>query len=166
VDAHHRECIEKCLDQRGGAELRKYIEHVLLDEPNNVEFLELAADWSHGACDAEAELRFRMRAFSAVPTFSSLRKLAAVLSSTARWEMAAEAWLHVARARPLDAHAFAEGAAALYELARYQLAANSWECACRIQPHNEDYANAHANALGRSQQQIPQGSSPKGRSQL
>jgi tetratricopeptide (TPR) repeat protein len=166
VDAHHRERIEQCLDEHGGTELRKYIDHVLLDEPDNVEFLELAADWSHGASDREAELRFRMRAFSVAPNFGSLRRLAAVLSSTARWDMAAEAWLHVARARPLDAHAFAEAAAALYQLERFQLAANSWECACRIQPHNEDYTNAHANALRRSEEQTAQGSGPKGRKQL
>jgi hypothetical protein len=166
VEAHHRRSIEKCLDERAGAQLREYIEHVLLDEPNNVEFLELAADCSHGACDKEAELRFRMRAFSASPAFGALRKLADVLSRTGRWEMAAEAWLHVARARPLDAQAFAEAASALCRQQRYDLAAGSWECACRIQPHNEDYAAGHADAVRRSMLRTTQGSSPKGRRQL
>jgi len=166
VDAHHREHIERCLDDHAAAELRQYIEHVLSDEPNNVEFLELAADCSHGVSDGEAELHFRMRAFSVAPTFGSLRKLAAVLSSTARWEMAAEAWLNVARARPLDAQAFAEAGAALCQLERYRLAVNSWECACRIQPHNEAYANAHADALQKSGLQTAQGSNPKSRKQL
>jgi tetratricopeptide (TPR) repeat protein len=166
VDAHHRRSIEKCLDERGGTQLREYIEHVLLDEPNNVEFLELAADYSHGASDKEAELRFRMRAFSAAPAFGALRKLADVLSRTGHWEMAAEAWLHVARARPLDAQAFAEAGAALCRQQRYDLAAGSWECACRIQPHNEDYAAGHADAVQQSVLRTPQGSSPKGRRQL
>jgi cytochrome c-type biogenesis protein CcmH/NrfG len=80
--------------------------------------------------------------------------------------MAAEAWLHVARARPFDSQAFAEGGAALCQLERYRLAADAWECACRIQPHNEDYANAHADALQKSARQAAQGSHPKGRKQL
>ena len=166
MDAHHRRRIETCLGEPNSAPLREYIDHVLRQEPNNVEFLELAAECSHGASDSESELRYRMRAFSVAPTFAALRKLAAVLSNTKRWEMAAEAWLHVARARPLDAQAFAEAAQALGRLGRYELATGSWECACRIQPHNEDYAAGYADTLRRSAAQTPQGSDPKGRRQL
>jgi hypothetical protein len=166
VDPHHRRHVESCLGQSNRAPLREYIQHVLLDEPNNVEFLELAAECSRGDSDSEAELRFRMRAFSVAPTFSALRKLAAVLSQTKRWEMAAEAWLHVARARPLDAQAFAEAAKALGRSERHGLAMNSWECACRIQPHNEDYATGYAEALQRSAPQTPQDSDPNNRRQL
>ena len=166
MDAHHRRRLEGCLGEAGTGSVRAYIDHVLLEEPNNVEFLELAAECSAGASDSESELRFRMRAFSVTPTFGALRKLAAVLSRTRRWEMAAEAWLHVARARPLDAQAFAEAASALGLLERFELAMSSWECACRIQPHNEDYARGYADALRRSAARTPQGSDPKGRRQL
>ncbi|HEX4354292.1 MAG TPA: hypothetical protein VHZ95_15290 [Polyangiales bacterium] len=165
MDARHRRRIEECLQQRGNA-LHEYIERVLHDEPNNCEFLELAAECANGAAQNEAELSFRMRAFSAAPNFTALRRLADVLSRTGRHEIAAEAWLHVARARPLDAQAFAEAARALVKLERHGLAAAAWECACRIQPHNAAYASEHADSLRRSADSPAQGSEAKGRRQL
>ena len=166
MDAHQRRRIESYLGEPNSAGLRNYIDHLLREDPNNVEFLELAAECSHGSNDSEGELRFRMRAFSIAPTFASLRKLAGVLSRTERWEMAAEAWLNVARARPLDAQAFAEAATALSKLERHELAKGSWECACRIQPHNPHYAAGYADALVQTTSQTPQGSDPKSRKQL
>ncbi|HEY2734243.1 MAG TPA: hypothetical protein VGI70_09670, partial [Polyangiales bacterium] len=126
-------------------------------------FLELAAECANGRDQSEAELSFRMRAFSAAPNFAALRRLADVLSRTGRYEIAAEAWLHVARARPLDAQAFAEAARSLTKLERHGLAAAAWDCACRIQPHNAVYANEYADALRRSAGSPAQGSAAKGR---
>jgi hypothetical protein len=163
MNTHHKLRIEQCLHGQGGDELREYIEHVLRDEPNNSEFLELAAECANGASQSEVELSFRMRAFMASPNFSALRRLADVLGRTARWEMAAEAWLHVARARPLDAQAFAEAARALVRLDRQALAAAAWDCACRIQPDNTCYAAEHAKALQRSGGVAAQETMAKGR---
>jgi tetratricopeptide (TPR) repeat protein len=166
VEAHHQERLSAWLDLRDVGRVRAYVESVLLEEPENGEFLELAADCAHGANDYEAELRFRMRGFTLHPNFTALRKVADVLSRTNRWEMAAEAWLHIARARPLDAQAFAEAASALSRLQRYDLAATSWECACRIQPDNPVYADAHAAAIRSSDSERPQGLGTKGRKNL
>lgn len=90
--------------------------------------------------------RFR-RSFSAAPSFATLRKLAELWSTHRHWELAAEAWLHVAHARPNDAQAYAAAAIALSQLAKHADAARMWEQACRIQPQNTQYANAHAQAV-------------------
>jgi tetratricopeptide (TPR) repeat protein len=163
MHARHRRRIEQCLDQRGSEQLRAYIDDVLREEPDNCEFLELAAECANGASQCELELSFRMRAFTTAPNFAALRRLADVLGRTGRWEMAAEAWLNVARARPLDAQAFAEAAIALGRLDRQALAAAAWECACRIQPDNAVYADEHAKALVRSTISSAQGIAAKGR---
>jgi tetratricopeptide (TPR) repeat protein len=163
MNTHHRRRIEQCLDQRGTEQLREYIDGVLREEPDNCEFLELAAECANGASQCELELSFRMRAFTTSPNFAALRRLADVLGRTGHWEMAAEAWLNVARARPLDDQAFAEAAVALGRLDRPALAAAAWECACRIQPDNASYAAEHAKALARSNARSPQGIAAKGR---
>jgi cytochrome c-type biogenesis protein CcmH/NrfG len=109
--------------------------------------------------DTEAELWSCRRAFRKAPTFGSLRRLASVLSRTARWEMAAEAWLHVSHARPDDADAFAEAGDALSHLQRHQLAATSFACACRLRPDNRVFADRHAAALRDSEAPPAQASS-------
>jgi hypothetical protein len=132
-------------------------EHVLVREQyDESDDSELRASRSgdsgvHPCRDDDSELLSCRRAFSRSPTFGSLRQLACLLSRTAHWEMAAEAWLHVTRARPADAAAFAEAGTALSHLQRHQLAATSFACACRLRPDNATYAEQHAAAVRDSQ---------------
>jgi tetratricopeptide (TPR) repeat protein len=98
--------------------------------------------------DGREALLCRVRsAFRAAPSFARLRKLAELWESTEHWELSAEAWLHVTRARPGDAQAFAHAAVALSHLAKYDESARMWREACRIQPNNQAYAHAYAQAL-------------------
>ena len=111
-----------------------------------------------------AELSSCRRAFNAAPSFTTLRKLAELWTETQRWELAAQAWLHVAHARPNDAQAYAGAAEALSHLERYTAAARVWEHACRIQPDNAQYADAHARAVRDSNPPVPQANDCVGRS--
>jgi tetratricopeptide (TPR) repeat protein len=111
-----------------------------------------------------AELSSCRRAFLAAPSFTTLRKLAELWSETQHWELAAEAWLHVAHARPHDAQAYAGAAQALSHLERHEAAARVWEQACRIQPQNAQYADAHARAVRDSKPPVPQTNESVGRS--
>ncbi|MET0388583.1 MAG: hypothetical protein ABW321_21610 [Polyangiales bacterium] len=95
----------------------------------------------------QVELDSCRHQFTAAPSFGTLRKLAELWLRTEHWELAAQAFLHVARARPSDAQAFAGAAEALTHLACYDLAARLWDRACRMQPDNRVYAEAHARAL-------------------
>ena len=95
----------------------------------------------------EAQLCRVRSAFRAAPSFAGLRKLAELWESTEHWELSAEAWLHVTRARPSDAQAFAHAANALSRLAKYDESARMWQEACRIQPDNQAYAHAYAQAM-------------------
>jgi Flp pilus assembly protein TadD len=104
----------------------------------------------------QAELDTCRRSFNAAPSFSTLRKLAELWTCQQHWELAAEAWIHVAHARPNDAQAYAGAACALAQLAKHADAARMWEHACRIQPHNTQYANSHAQAVRDSQPPIAQ----------
>jgi hypothetical protein len=104
----------------------------------------------------EAQLEDCRRSFTAAPSFTTLRKLAELWTGQQHWELAAEAWIHVAHARPNDAQAYAGAAAALSHLAKHADAARMWEHACRIQPQNTQYANAHAQAVRDSQAPIAQ----------
>jgi Flp pilus assembly protein TadD len=106
------------------------------------------------------------REFIAAPSFATLRKLAELWSQGQHWELAAEAWLHVAHARPNDAQAYAGAALALSQLERHDAAARVWEHACRIQPNNAQYADAHARAVRDSQPPVPQAKSDIGRTRL
>ena len=110
-----------------------------------------------------AELSSYRREFNAAPSFTTLRKLAELWSQSQHWELAAQAWLHVAHARPNDAQAYAGAAQALAHLDRHEAAARVWEHACRIQPSNAQYADAHARALRDSQPPVPQAKSLIGR---
>jgi hypothetical protein len=110
-----------------------------------------------------AELSSYRREFIAAPSFATLRKLAALWSESRHWELAAEAWLHVAHARPNDAQAYAGAAQALAHLDRHEAAARVWEHACRIQPNNAQYADAHARAVRDSQPPVPQAKGMIGR---
>ena len=103
-----------------------------------------------------AELSTCRSAFIAAPSFTTLRKLAELWSETQHWELAAQAWLHVAHARPNDAQAYAGAAQALSHLERYEAAARVWEHACRIQPDNAQYADAHARAVRDSNPPVAQ----------
>ena len=109
------------------------------------------------------ELSSCRRAFIAAPSFTTLRKLAALWTETQHWELAAEAWLHVAHARPTDAQAYAGAALALSHLERHEAAARVWEHACRIQPNNAQYADAHAQAMRDSTPPVAQAKSSVGR---
>jgi uncharacterized protein HemY len=104
----------------------------------------------------EAQLEDCRRSFNAAPSFTTLRKLAELWTSQQHWQLAAEAWIHVAHARPNDAQAYACAAAALSRLAKHTDAARMWEHACRIQPQNTQYANAHEQAVRDSQPPIAQ----------
>jgi Flp pilus assembly protein TadD len=108
------------------------------------------------ASPEQAELDTCRMSFNAAPSFSTLRKLAELWMCRKHWQLAAEAWSHVAHARPFDAQAYAGAACALSQLAKHADAARMWEHACRIQPHNTQYANAHAQAVRDSQPPIPQ----------
>jgi Flp pilus assembly protein TadD len=110
------------------------------------------------------ELDTCRRSFNAAPSFTTLRKLAELWTSQQHWELAAEAWIHVANARPNDAQAYAGAASALSQLAKHADAARMWEHACRIQPQNTQYANAcaHAQAVRDSQPPIAQTDSSLG----
>jgi tetratricopeptide (TPR) repeat protein len=115
------------------------------------------------ASPPDEELSSCRRAFSAAPSFTTLRKLAELWTDAQHWELAAEAWLHVAHARPNDAQAYAGAAQALSHLERYEAAARVWEHACRIQPENTQYADAHARAVRDSQPPVAQAKSDIGR---
>lgn len=104
----------------------------------------------------QSDLDACRKSFTAAPSFSTLRKLAELWLCQQHWELAAEAFLHVAHARPSDAQAYAGAAAALAHLAKHADAARMWEHACRIQPHNTQYAKAHAQAVRDSQPPIAQ----------
>jgi Flp pilus assembly protein TadD len=104
----------------------------------------------------QTELDSCRRSFSAAPSFTTLRKLAELWTTGQHWELAAEAWIHVAHARPNDAQAYARAATALEHLRKHADAARMWEHACRIQPNNPQYANAHAQAVRDSQPPIAQ----------
>lgn len=104
----------------------------------------------------QSELDTCRRSFNAAPSFTTLRKLAELWTSNQHWELAAEAWLHVAYARPNDAQAYAGAATALSHLAKHADAARLWERACHIQPQNTQYAKAHAQAVRDSLPPIPQ----------
>lgn len=95
----------------------------------------------------EAQLSRVRSAFRAAPSFTGLRKLAELWASTEHWELSAEAWLHVTRACPDDAQAFAHAAVALSRLAKYEESARMWQEACRIQPDNRAYRDAYAQSL-------------------
>ena len=116
------------------------------------------------AAQDPAELSSCRRAFIAAPSFTTLRKLAELWSATQHWELAAEAWLHVAHARPNDAQAYAGAAQALSHLERHEAAARVWEHACRIQPDNAQYADAHARAVRDSHPPVAQANPGVGRS--
>ena len=109
-----------------------------------------------GPSTEQAELDTCRRSFNAAPSFTTLRKLAELWTCQQHWALAAEAWIHVAHARPNDAQAYAGAASALSHLAKHADAARMWEHACRIQPHNTQYANAHAQAVRDSQPPIAQ----------
>ena len=110
----------------------------------------------------QSELDTCRKSFNAAPSFSTLRKLAELWMSQQHWELAAEAFMHVAHARPNDAQAYAGAAVALSQLAKHADAARMWEHACRIQPHNTQYANAHAQAVRDSQPPMAQTDSSSG----
>jgi|GEM_PF-6642373 len=104
----------------------------------------------------QAELDTCRKSFNAAPSFTTLRKLAELWMCQQHWELAAEAFIHVAHARPNDAQAYAGAASALSHLDKHADAARMWEHACRIQPHNTQYANAHAQAVRDSQPPMSQ----------
>ncbi|HTU57996.1 MAG TPA: hypothetical protein VMF89_06175 [Polyangiales bacterium] len=104
----------------------------------------------------QTELDTCRKSFNAAPSFTTLRKLAELWMRQQHWELAAEAFIHVAHARPNDAQAYAGAASALSQLAKHADAARMWEHACRIQPHNTQYANAHAQAVRDSQPPMSQ----------
>lgn len=110
----------------------------------------------------QIELDTCRKSFNAAPSFTTLRKLAELWMSQQHWELAAEAFIHVAHARPNDAQAYAGAACALSQLAKHADAARMWEHACRIQPHNTQYANAHAQAMRDSQPPMTQTDSSSG----
>jgi len=110
------------------------------------------------------ELSSCRRSFIAAPSFATLRKLATLWSEAQHWELAAQAWLHVAHARPNDAQAYAGAAEALSHLERHEAAARVWEHACRIQPENAQYADAHAQAVRDSTPPVAQAKSCLNRS--
>lgn len=110
----------------------------------------------------QSDLDACRKSFNAAPSFTTLRKLAELWMRQQHWELAAEAFIHVAHARPNDAQAYAGAASALSQLAKHADAARMWEHACRIQPHNTQYANAHAQAVRDSQPPIAQTDSSSG----
>lgn len=115
---------------------------------------------------ATEELSSCRREFIAAPSFTTLRKLAELWTHSQHWELAAQAWLHVAHARPNDAQAYAGAAEALSHLERHEAAARVWGHACRIQPNNAQYADAHARAVRDSHPPVPQAKSEIGRTRL
>lgn len=100
----------------------------------------------------EEQLRSCMKAFSAAPSFTNLRRLAELWEGEERWSLCAQAWLHVTNARPHDAQACAHAAVALSRLAQHELSTQLWARACRIQPDNREYAAAYARAIRESEQ--------------
>jgi tetratricopeptide (TPR) repeat protein len=87
------------------------------------------------------------RAFNSAPSFGTLCKLAELWEGEQRWTLSAQAWLHVARARPHDARACARAAVALSRVAQHEQSTELWERACRLQPDNREYAAAYERAL-------------------
>lgn len=123
----------------------------------------MSTETHNGDLDASyepSELDTCRRSFNAAPSFTTLRKLAELWTENKHWELAAEAWLHVAHARPNDAQAYAGAAAALSQLAKHADAARMWEHACRIQPQNTQYAKAHEQAVRDSLRPMAQNVSP------
>jgi len=85
-------------------------------------------------------------AFNRAPSLRTLRELATLWARAERWQLSAQAWLHVASACPQDAHALACAATALSRLDQHAHSAELWERACRMQPDNREYADARARA--------------------
>jgi hypothetical protein len=136
--------------------------------PNDHDDLERAAECARGACDGEAELHFRLRAFSASPSFGALRRLADALSRTQHLEMAAEAWRYVARARPLDAEACAAADSAETRLSQRSSppAAPAEGPECGTAPHSSNAENGRPSGVYRSHEAPTQEADPKSRKHL
>lgn len=139
--------------------VREYVENMPREAPTEPEDLELAAQCARDARDDEAELHFRLRAFSVAPSFGALRRLADALSRSEHLEMAAEAWRYIARACPLDAGARAEAQTAQTRL-------SSRVPACGIEPHNQGEADGRVSGVYRSHDAPAQGTDPKSRKHL
>jgi hypothetical protein len=116
--------------------------------------------------NAEADLRLCELEFNRAPSFARLQRLAQALTRCEHWERAAQAWLHVARARQHDSAAFAAAADAFNRLCRHEQAASALACACRLAPDNQGYVDAHAAAIRGSTQPVAQASTDKSRSEL
>jgi len=100
--------------------------------------------------EAQAQLNSCRLAWRAAPSFRTLRELAELWGRTEHWELAAEAWMHIARACPSDARAMACAAGALNRLERYELSIKLWERACRLDPDNQEYQEARAQAYAKA----------------